>query len=297
MGTGPRTSFLKVKSDNGWKLMAVGHDLQNSIPPKFFRVSQVRCSRDSEQVAAICYRVRERGIEFLLVRTRAGRWTFPKGGVEPGLTHAQTAALEAFEEAGVHGRMEEAEFTSYVRRERKDKRTVEVTVHAYLCEVLRLGPPQESKRNRTWFSAEKAMKHLREGRSARNAAQLTPVLEFAATRIQQLRAASSRAASQPVAALHPAALQPAMLRPASFDKDGLQAVQFEAGRPQRLVRSVERPHVDAVMPHDSYGPAAIELAVNAYLVDAGRIPEPDLHQENTRLSARTKPRLQIFPIS
>ncbi len=277
--------------------MAVGHDLQNSTPAKVFRVSQVRCSQDSEQVAAICYRVRERGIEFLLVRTRAGRWTFPKGGVEPGLTHAQTAALEAFEEAGVHGRMQEAAFTCYVRRERKGKQTVEIPVHAYLCEVRRLGPPQESKRNRTWFSAEKAMKHLRDDRSARNAAELIRVVESATERIQQLRAASSRTAASSATAAHPAALQPAILRPSSFDKDALQAVQFEAARSQRFVRSVERPQVGAAMPHDSYGPAAIELAVDAYLVDAGLIPGPDLHQENNRLLARTKPRLQMFPIS
>ena len=53
-------------------------------------------------VAAVCFRILSTEIEFLLVRTRRGRWTFPKGGTEPGLTHAQSAALEALEEAGVH---------------------------------------------------------------------------------------------------------------------------------------------------------------------------------------------------
>ncbi len=71
-------------------------------------------------MAAVCYRVRAGEIEFLLVQTGKGRWIFPKGSVEPGLTHAQAAALEAFEEAGVHGRMEEASFTRYVRRRGED---------------------------------------------------------------------------------------------------------------------------------------------------------------------------------
>jgi hypothetical protein len=66
-----------------------------------------------QQVAAVCYRAGTGGIEFLLVRTRGGRWIFPKGGVEPGLTQAQSAALEAFEEAGVHGRIEEMPFARY----------------------------------------------------------------------------------------------------------------------------------------------------------------------------------------
>src|SRR5437762_10126722 len=85
-------------------------------PTRVFRVSQVRRLRKCQQVAAVCYRIRGSNIEFLLVQTRGGRWTFPKGGVEPGLTHAQAAALEAYEEAGVHGRMEEVSFTRYVRR-------------------------------------------------------------------------------------------------------------------------------------------------------------------------------------
>src|SRR5436190_4561919 len=84
---------------------------------KFVHVSQLRKLRECEQVAAVCYRKRNGRIEFLLVQTRgSGRWTFPKGNTEPGLTHAQAAALEAFEEAGVHGRIEEASFTRYVRR-------------------------------------------------------------------------------------------------------------------------------------------------------------------------------------
>src|ERR1700722_20901830 len=72
-----------------------------------------RHSKRRQQVAAVCYRIRKLGIEFLLVQTRNERWIFPKGGVELGLTQAQSAALEAFEEAGVHGRIEEMPFSRY----------------------------------------------------------------------------------------------------------------------------------------------------------------------------------------
>ena len=88
------------------------------VSAKFFRLAELRKLKQCEQVAAVCYRVRAGVIEFLLVQTGKGRWIFPKGSVEPGLTHAQAAALEAFEEAGVHGRMEEACFTRYLRRKR-----------------------------------------------------------------------------------------------------------------------------------------------------------------------------------
>src|SRR5712671_2221206 len=155
---------------------------------KLFRLSHVRKLRECEQVAAVCYRVRGSEIEFLLVRTGSGHWTFPKGGVEPGLTHAQAAALEAFEEAGVHGRMEEASFARYVQRKRGHMRRVtELSVSAHLCEVLRLVPPPELNRNPTWFPAAKAKRRLRDDRAPDHGADLARVIDRALSRIQRLR--------------------------------------------------------------------------------------------------------------
>lgn len=155
---------------------------------KFVRLSHLRELRGSEQVAAICYRVRNSAIEFLLVQTRSGRWIFPKGSAEPGLTHAQAAALEAFEEAGVHGRIEEAPFARYLRRKNADSRNtpaVEVITNAYLCAVLRLDPPQEPHRNPAWFSPQKAKRCLREDRAADFADELCRVIDRAVIRIRQ----------------------------------------------------------------------------------------------------------------
>ena len=162
-------------------------------PPRFVRLSHLRKLSECEQVAAVCYRVHNGGIEFLLVRTRGGgRWTFPKGSAEAGLTHAQAAALEAFEEAGVHGRIEEVSFAQYRKRgeggnrpSRGDEK--EIAVNAYLCEVLRLSPPQEFKRYRTWFSAEGAQRRLREGRKDDGGAEFVRVVVRAVARIRRLR--------------------------------------------------------------------------------------------------------------
>jgi 8-oxo-dGTP pyrophosphatase MutT (NUDIX family) len=164
-------------------------------PIKFFQLSQLRRLRGCDQVAAVCYRIRSNAIEFLLVRTNSGHWTFPKGGTEPGLTHAQAAALEAFEEAGVHGRMEEASFTQYVRRKRTNTRAAksaekDLVVSAHLCEVTRLCQPQEPNRDPTWFSAEKAKRCLREDRPPDFGAELVGVVDRAVVRIQRLRLGS-----------------------------------------------------------------------------------------------------------
>jgi 8-oxo-dGTP pyrophosphatase MutT (NUDIX family) len=167
---------------------------------RFFRLAELRRLRKCEQVAAVCYRVRGVEIEFLLVQTRKGRWTFPKGSAMPGLTHAQAAALEAFEEAGVHGRMEEASFTRYVHpKGGNTQRSVvtEIAVSAHLCEVLRLGPPQEFDRNPTWFPADKAKRRLRDDRAPDFGADLARVVDRAVNRLRRLRSETGAAADAP----------------------------------------------------------------------------------------------------
>jgi 8-oxo-dGTP pyrophosphatase MutT (NUDIX family) len=172
-----------------------GRTWAKTYPPsaKFIRLSQLRGLRGSEQVAAVCYRVRGSAIEFLLVQTRGGRWIFPKGGAEPGLTRAQAAALEAFEEAGVHGRIEEASFARYVRRKRRTSNDsdVELTVSVYLCEVLWLDAPQEAGRYPTWFSAQKAKRRLRNERASAYGAELARVIDSAIARIQRVHRGTS----------------------------------------------------------------------------------------------------------
>jgi 8-oxo-dGTP pyrophosphatase MutT (NUDIX family) len=154
------------------------------------RLSQLRKMRECDQVAAVCYRIRDGQVEFLLVQTRSGkRWTFPKGGAEAGLTHAQAAAIEAFEEAGVHGRIEEFCFVRYASRVGSHSRrpgAKSAFVSAHLCEVLRLCPPKESSRNRTWFSVRATKQKLREGRSRNDGAAFASVVDKAAQRIQNL---------------------------------------------------------------------------------------------------------------
>jgi 8-oxo-dGTP pyrophosphatase MutT (NUDIX family) len=157
-------------------------------PRNFVRLEHLRRLRGSEQVAAICYRLGKRGIEFLLVRTRGRRWTFPKGSIESGLTNAQAAALEAFEEAGVHGCIEEAAFARYVRvKAGRDRLSceIEVVINAHLCEVRRLGRPEEKDREPTWFSAEKAKRRLREERADDYGEDLARIVDRAVARIQR----------------------------------------------------------------------------------------------------------------
>jgi len=151
------------------------------------RHSSYRSRSNSERihVAAVCYRMRNRELEFLLVRTRNGHWTFPKGGVDEDPTNAHAAAREAYEEAGVTGRVEHAPFVSYLhcKPTRLRSRRRVVLVNAHLCEVRHLVPPQEPYRDPTWFSASKAKQRLREYRKPEYAAEVIRVIDRAMERI------------------------------------------------------------------------------------------------------------------
>lgn len=170
---------------------------------------RARAGESQEQVAAVCYRIRKRKLEFLLVRTRKGRWTFPKGGVVHGLSHAQSAGLEAFEEAGVHGRIEETSFITYTLRKRGN--SSEAVTHAHLCEVLRLETPQEANRAPTWFPPDRTQACLRERRTSADARSLAKVVDRAVFRIGRLQANSGAGT------------------------DSLQKVRFEASETRPLI--------------------------------------------------------------
>ncbi len=173
-----------------------------------------------QQVAAVCYRTGTQGIEFLLVQTRSGRWIFPKGGVEAGLTQAQSAALEAFEEAGVHGRIEEMPFARYrldkssgkksahkkTSSRKTSSKTSGETVTVHLCEVSHLEAPQEAYRAPTWFSAEKAKRRLMANRDGKFGEELAGVVDRAVSRIRRLEASAGT----------------------DFQNDALRKVRFEA---------------------------------------------------------------------
>ncbi len=144
-----------------------------------------RSNPERIHVAAVCYRVHRSELEFLLVRTRSGPWTFPKGGVDQDASNANAAAREAYEEAGVKGRVENTPFVSYLHCKRTRLRSCRrvVLVDAYLCEVIRLVPPQELHRDPTWFCAAKAKQRLRKYRTPEYAAEAVRVIDRAMERI------------------------------------------------------------------------------------------------------------------
>ncbi|HKD13394.1 MAG TPA: NUDIX domain-containing protein [Candidatus Angelobacter sp.] len=140
------------------------------------------------QVAAVCYRRTAFAVEFLLVNTSAGKWTFPKGRPCPWLSASEAAAREALEEAGVRGRIQESCFAHYLDLKRTlghDNRSREILIEAYLLEVRNVSSPHETDRNPTWFSAKDAKQRLAEQRTAKYARGLEQVIDAALQTLRQ----------------------------------------------------------------------------------------------------------------
>ncbi|MHC4993121.1 MAG: NUDIX hydrolase [Planctomycetota bacterium] len=110
------------------------------------------------QAAAVPVRHHGR-TEICLVTTRRGKWIIPKGVIDPGATAAETAAQEAFEEAGVRGRVQPRPLGVY----RYDKWGGTCTVTVFRLDVDETLDrwPESDVRERAWLDPEEAVSRVR----------------------------------------------------------------------------------------------------------------------------------------
>jgi len=120
------------------------------------------CRATRIQYGALPYRVDVDGsVEVLLVTSRGTkRWIIPKGWPIKGLKAAKAAAREAFEEAGVQGRVTRRALGRYLYEKRLEDRraTVPCDVQVFPLAVRRQlkNWPEANQRTAQWFSAAKA---------------------------------------------------------------------------------------------------------------------------------------------
>jgi 8-oxo-dGTP pyrophosphatase MutT (NUDIX family) len=113
------------------------------------------------QSAAIPVRPRGGSVDVLLITSRSGRrWVVPKGIVEPGLSPAESAAKEAWEEAGVGGSVRPDAVGTYQYPKWGGTCTVEVFVLD--VETVEDDWPEQAVRERRWMKADEAAELVRE---------------------------------------------------------------------------------------------------------------------------------------
>jgi 8-oxo-dGTP pyrophosphatase MutT (NUDIX family) len=112
------------------------------------------------QYAALPYRLTGRRLEILLVTSReTRRWVLPKGWPMPGLKPHEAAAIEAEEEAGLIGQVEDRSAGAYnYLKTLKDDRTidVQVTVFPLLVTGQHDSWKEQGQREPSWFAYERA---------------------------------------------------------------------------------------------------------------------------------------------
>ena len=182
----PTATLARLSTDCAWDRIDAGCarllsiTRPDSLPKKFpFPGPGSADLRDRPayyytQSSVIPYRVKDGRMEILVIlSSKRKHWVVPKGIKEPGLSPQESAAQEAFEEAGVEGRVDASAIGGY----RYQKWGAECSVEVYPMAVQRMVPDQEweeSHRGRRWVSPEQAAAHL-------NQPELRPlVLELAA---------------------------------------------------------------------------------------------------------------------
>lgn len=109
------------------------------------------------QVGAMIYRRQQQNLEVLLVTSNTRkRWIIPKGNLEPDLDARESARLEAYEEAGVEGRISTDPLGSYLHDRRGHCSVVEVFLMEAERELPRIEWPESHMRERCWMPIDAA---------------------------------------------------------------------------------------------------------------------------------------------
>ena len=100
------------------------------------------------------------GVEILLITSRdTKRWVVPRGNPIPGKSPAESAAQEAYEEAGIVGEVEAEAIGLYSYEKRRRLRgPVPASVQLFRMTVVeeRDDWPEKGQRERRWFAAAEA---------------------------------------------------------------------------------------------------------------------------------------------
>jgi len=118
------------------------------------------------QYAALPWRQAGRRLEILLITSReTRRWVIPKGWPIKGKSSAKSAAREAFEEAGVRGKLKKKPVGAYAYDKRlKNGRLQRVRVTVFALEVQEEADvfPEAAQREKQWSAPEDAARAVDE---------------------------------------------------------------------------------------------------------------------------------------
>ncbi|MBF2065867.1 MAG: NUDIX hydrolase [Calothrix sp. C42_A2020_038] len=113
-----------------------------------------------QQSGVIPYRVQNGTTEVLLITTRnQHNWVVPKGGIIDGMSAPDSAAKEAWEEAGVIGQVNPNQLGSY--KYQKNGKTYHVEMFSLPVDIESEEYPEVGQRIRQWVSLQEAVQQVK----------------------------------------------------------------------------------------------------------------------------------------
>ncbi len=114
-----------------------------------------------QQIGALCYWSNDKNIKILLITSRRSkRWIIPKGWKVDMMSNRKSVALEAWEEAGVQGRVSKRSIGTYYYRKRSGKNdflTCAVRVFALDVKARKKKFPERGERKLKWVNLNTAI--------------------------------------------------------------------------------------------------------------------------------------------
>jgi len=120
-----------------------------------------KTSKVLQQSGVIPYRIIAGKVEILLITTRKRQgWVIPKGGLCKGMSPHESAAKEAWEEAGVLGRVTTEKLGNYEYRKRGN--IYRVNLFLLPVEEVLEDWPEATARERKWLEVNQAAELVKE---------------------------------------------------------------------------------------------------------------------------------------
>jgi 8-oxo-dGTP pyrophosphatase MutT (NUDIX family) len=112
------------------------------------------------QSGVIPYRIMNGNVEILLITSKEQQnWVVPKGGIVNGMSPFDSAAKEAWEEAGVTGTVDSQPFGNY--KYRKNGKVYVVTMYPLHVEYVSEDYPEAGQRQRQWVDLDTAIRQVK----------------------------------------------------------------------------------------------------------------------------------------
>lgn len=142
------------------KFINQSSQVPQELTPQNLRHMSRKANKVLKQSGVIPYRIQDGKIQVLLITSRDRQsWVMPKGDIPEGMSPPDSAAKEAWEEAGIIGQVNTREIGTY--KYRKQGKNYRVKMYLLPVQTLSEDYPEAGFRDRQWLDIPQAMRRIK----------------------------------------------------------------------------------------------------------------------------------------